>query len=108
MDVGYIETQLKRQPQVTTDDIWIANGFDIQLHEPWEDDILSQSDEAATIPVGPDTQDLMNVDPQDLNEATQSTLSRTEVHIALRSKASWLWLWFSKQLFPRVGDHVFF
>ncbi|THX23467.1 hypothetical protein D6C90_08664, partial [Aureobasidium pullulans] len=30
-------------------------------------------------------------------------LSGAEVHIALRSKASWLWSWFSKQLFDRVG-----
>ncbi|THW17168.1 hypothetical protein D6D23_08225, partial [Aureobasidium pullulans] len=35
-------------------------------------------------------------------------LSGAEVYITLRSKASWLWSWFSKQLFPRVGDHVVF
>ncbi|TIA58538.1 hypothetical protein D6C77_05439, partial [Aureobasidium pullulans] len=29
-------------------------------------------------------------------------LSGAEVYVALRSKASWLWSWFSKQLFPRV------
>lgn len=74
VNVGYIETQLKHQPQVTTDDILIANEFDIQLHAPWEDDNLSQSDEAPTIPAEPDTQDLMDVDPQDSHEATQPTI----------------------------------